>query len=259
MAGINAVVTGTGNPVVLLHGFCEDHTLWHDLAGHLSPRNKVIQLDLPGFGKSDLLSNGFSLKDIARIIHKYMSTQGFTRYAVIGHSLGGYIALSMAHQYPDSIHSTGLIHSTALADSTEKKANRNKAISFIEKHGTALFLEQFVPSLFYHKNREKLDREIQRVALMSKHVSSATITGYMSAMRDRPDHTDLLQVNNHNVLFVYGEKDALFTKIDITRQIKLIQNKHHVLCLKNTGHMGMYEASEQLQAKISEFLNQQFS
>lgn len=256
MAEIHATVTGKGKCVVLLHGFCEDHTLWHGTAEFLKSKYKIISIDLPGFGESSMLRKGFDLEDVAHAIHNFLAEKGYSHYSVLGHSLGGYVTLALAHLYPEAIKSIGLIHSTAMADAAEKKVNRNKAIAFIETHGSDLFLEQFVPTLFYPENRARLKQAMQDVTLMSRNITIGSIIGYMGAMRDRPDYTNQLLARVDSTLFIYGAHDELFSDADIAHQTNLIHNKQHVLCLENAAHMGMYEAPEELQIKIWEFLEQ---
>ena len=254
MPGIHASIHGKGHTVVLLHGFCEDHTLWDELGGHLKNNFEIISVDLPGFGSSQALSKGFGLEDVASAIHRYLLDDGYADYTVIGHSLGGYIALALAALYPESIRSFGLVHSTAFADSEDKKVNRNKAIAFINQYGVDPFLGQFVPSLFLPANKNRLSWAIAKVTAMAQDTPANVITGYMEAMRDRPDRSGLLK--NRRNLFVYGAFDQLFTTEDIVRQISLIENKDDILCLEKTAHMGMYEASETLLFKMSEFLKE---
>ncbi len=252
MASINAGIHGEGPTVVLLHGFCEDHTLWDEISAHLKQNFKVISIDLPGFGKSPVLPRGFNLADVAHAVQQNLLDNGLQNYTVIGHSLGGYVALALTHLYPESIAALGLIHSTAMADSEKKKVNRNKAIAFINTYGVEPFLGQFVPSLFLPANRIHLSWAIQKVTAMSHKSKAAVIIGYMEAMRDRPEYLGLLQASR--VLYIYGADDPLFSAEDIERQTSIIENKNNILCLDQTAHMGMYEAADTLCSKMSEFL-----
>ena len=254
MAGINASVHGEGPNVVLLHGFCEDHTLWDEISTQLKQNFKVISIDLPGFGKSPVLPKGFSLADVAHAIQRYLLDNGYQNYTVIGHSLGGYVALALADLDRESTVAFGLIHSTALADSEEKKVNRNKAIAFINKYGVEPFLGQFVPSLFLPANRIRLSWAIDKVTIMSYNSTADIIIGYMEAMRDRPGHLE--QLHDSRVLYIYGADDQLFSAEDIERQTSIIENKNNILCLDKTAHMGMYEAADTLYFKMSEFLSE---
>ena len=239
MAKINVAVSGKGPAVVLIHGFCEDLTIWDEVVDSLKHKFKVYAVDLPGFGQSAALKQNFTLGDVAQAIHEEILKLGVPRYAVIGHSLGGYIALELTARYPESIVNFSLVHSTALPDLPEKKLGRNKAIAFINQHGASAFLGQFVPSLFLPSNRVRLTWAIDKVKNMASNVTGKILTDYMKAMRDRPERIELLKTNNN--LFVYGAEDPLFTPDAIKEQIAVIKNKKDIVCLNSTAHMGMYE------------------
>ena len=101
---------GSGVPVVLLHGFCEDQSLWDDLLPQWAQHGRIITLDLPGFGKSAPLAQGFGIEEVAANIHDFLTRElKLTEYTVLGHSLGGYVSLALAANYPDYVQAFGLM------------------------------------------------------------------------------------------------------------------------------------------------------
>lgn len=252
---IYSKVAGKGLPVVLLHGYGEDHTLWDNLGTFLSKSFKIIALDLPGFGRSERLPGAFSIDEVAEKVHSYLSENlSIDQYVVLGHSLGGYVALSLAENHPKTILGFGLINSTAHEDSPDKQQNRVKTAKFILKHPASFFLESFVPNLFYEKNRRKFHEEIQFVIAMGNKLDSQLLADYMLAMKNRPDRSHLLAEFDH-VLFIGGEKDSGFTVKNQKTQISAIKNNANAHILRNVGHMSMYEAPEELQTISFRFLN----
>ena len=246
---------GQGLPVVLLHGYAEDHSLWNNLSKALAQQFQVISIDLPGFGKSDRLNGSFSLDDVGQEIFGLLSTQlKLSEVIVFGHSLGGYVTLSLAENHSSFLKGFGLINSTALADSPEKKQNRLKTANFIRKHGTSFFLDNFVPNLFYERNRSRLSQEIALVTRMGKNLSPELLADYMVAMKNRQDRLKLLSEFD-KVLFIGGEKDGGFSKNDYKVQISALKSTSIAHIFENVGHMSMYESPEKLSSLSISFLN----
>ena len=139
-------IRGNGFPVVFLHGYGENLSLWDKLTDYLSTEYQTISVDLPGFGQSKALEGPFSIEDVAETVYGYLSNDiNLSEYVIFGHSLGGYVTLAMADLYPENIKGFGLINSTSLEDSPEKKDNRAKTAQFIEKHGGSFFLKSLSP------------------------------------------------------------------------------------------------------------------
>ena len=251
---LNKEVAGSGLPVVLLHGFCEDLSLWENLVKPLAQQNKVITIDLPGFGKSDPIEDDLSIENVASLVHNTVVNElHINEYIVIGHSLGGYICLALADLYSESIIAFGLVNSTSFADTEEKKLVRIKAIDFINKHGVAKFLEGFVGNLFTPQNQKLLSEEMAKVLNMGIALPNATVTGYMEAMLNRPDRSFILSQQN-NVLFVGGTEDQHVPLPDNEKQLKLLHHPENGHIYDNVAHMGMYEAKNTFENAILNFL-----
>ncbi|MFL5728399.1 MAG: alpha/beta fold hydrolase, partial [Cytophagaceae bacterium] len=124
--------SGRGKTIVLVHGFCESQEIWKKTQAALSAHYRVICPDLPGFGKSPLKVKDISIAYYAEMIKELLAFLNVEKCCMIGHSLGGYITLAFAEKYSAMLSSFGLFHSTAFADSPEKKENRNKTIQFIQ-------------------------------------------------------------------------------------------------------------------------------
>lgn len=252
---LNSEVTGTGLPVLFIHGFGEDLSLWNGLRATLSKQFKVITIDLPGFGKSPSRETPFSLFDIADIVHNHMTKSlGIEQFVALGHSLGGYVCLSLAKTYPQSILAFGLINSTSYSDTKEKKANRLKTIDFINKHGSSFFLQSFVPNLFTPENQIKYAKDVLRVLQMGNNIPDSILTSYMLAMRNRPDLSDLLS-SQENILFVAGLLDPHFSYKDIMLETSLLKQFKNGHLFEDVAHMSMIEAEKQLEILITDFLD----
>ena len=142
-------VYGEGKTLVLIHGFAEDGNIWNGLSNQLKDNFRLIIPDIPGSGKSTILNNSqreVSIDDYAKVIFQILKKENSTTCTIIGHSMGGYITLAFANKYPDLLAGFGLFHSTAFADSEEKKQTRRKAIEFIKNNGAYAFLRTSIPS-----------------------------------------------------------------------------------------------------------------
>jgi len=240
---------GEGFPVLLIHGFCETHAIWKSLSNKLSKNNRVISIDLPGFGKSPLLPTPFSIDDVAEKVLEWLSFQQINNCIVIGHSLGGYVTLSMVGKRPQLFKAFGLFHSTAYSDSSEKKLSRNKVIEFVSNNGVQPFIESFIPPLFYNQT----NLHIPDVVELALETRMETLLSYVSAMRDRPDTTNVLGDFGGPILFIAGDKDGVVSPESLQQQ-SLLASEPTLLIMPETAHMGMFENEPLILNQIQFFL-----
>lgn len=244
---------GKGVPVVFLHGFCENLSIWNDFMPDIASNHRFISLDLPGFGGSPLLENT-TIENVGECVYQFLRNIGIDKCHIFGHSLGGYVALAIEEKHSEFTLSIGLIHSNAFADGEEKKINRNKSIEFIQKHGADTFLQTFVPSLFNPERREELQDTIQLLSNLTKETSQETMIAYTSAMRDRKDRSNLISQPGKAILFVAGAHDGLINmELSISHKALIQNGEFHVL--PNSGHVGMYEEPEMLVEILKNFLS----
>lgn len=249
LVGIHYKEYGSGEPVLLLHGFCETHFVWDHIARDISDSFHIIAIDLPGFGKSTSLVTPFTIAAVAEQILAFLKEKNIQAVSVIGHSLGGYVTLAMAKLAPKNIKSFGLFQSTAFADSDEKKLSRNKVIEFVEAHGVQPFIESFIPPLFHNPTNPHIP-EIVKLALTTP---KDTLIAYTQAMRDRPDNTRILSDFQGKILLIGGENDTVIPKDAIIKQAKMVHNATTIF-YPNTGHMAMFEVPEKVTRDLRNFL-----
>jgi pimeloyl-ACP methyl ester carboxylesterase len=240
MSSIFYSESGRGLPIIFLHGYCETSFIWRDFKNHLARRNRVITIDLPGFGKSPRINYAFSLKDVAAEIKQLLDDKKVSSSVMIGHSLGGYIGLAFAKQFPFALKGLGLFHSNVFADPTDKKENRTKLIEFIKSNGVKPFIKTFVPSLFYEKHRRNYDEVIDELSNAAEKTSPEMVMEYARAMRDRESSVEFIKRFRKPVMFIIGENDQSIPLKKSLEQAVMPANSH-VLRLKEVGHMGMFE------------------
>jgi pimeloyl-ACP methyl ester carboxylesterase len=253
-AGIFYADQGKGFPVVLIHGFCETHEIWRSFSQELSRNFRVIAIDLPGFGKSQLLQEPFSITDVGSKVLQCLHALKIESCIAIGHSLGGYVSLAMVDEQPKLFKGFGLFHSTAYPDAEDRKLSRNKVIEFVSKHGVAPFIESFIPPLFFRHDNP----HIAPVVRLASQTNVATLIAYVKAMRDRPDRTNVLREFEGAILFIAGEKDSGISPDSMRKQASLVAKVDFNL-LPEVAHMGMFENEDGTLSLVHKFLTQETS
>ena len=247
---------GKGKAVVLVHGFCEDHTIWSDYTQDLASRYRVIVPDLPGFGNSSPeYGEAVSIEYYARRVHELLehlipSEESIT---FIGHSLGGYVGLAFADLYPERINGLGLFHSTAFADNEEKKQSRDKVAQYIQDKGVPAFTDNFVEPLFYAGNRQRLAGEIDKIKQQARLTSKEGAVSATMAMKERTDRTSVLKESKVPVLFIAGKKDTSIP-LETSKEQFFFPSKSMIYILDHVGHMGMVEEKEECLTAVRAFI-----
>lgn len=241
---------GEGKVLLFIHGFPMHQSVWDDFGQRFADTSKVITIDLPGFGNSPVLPGSFTIDQVADQVINLLSEMHLLNVVVVGHSLGGYVALSMISKRPDLFSGLVLFHSTAFADSEEKKQSRDKAIEFIERNGVQTFTMNFIAPLFADPGNSA----IERVKVIASQSTKEAVVGYTKAMRNRADQIKTLKSFKKPTLFLAGEKDQGIPVESIHKQAAECQYPE-IHILQNVGHMGMFEKPEEIASKIKHFLN----
>jgi pimeloyl-ACP methyl ester carboxylesterase len=207
---ISYQIIGTGKPVLLIHGFGEDSSVWQNQIDVLKNNYQLIITDLPGSGKSQLIDD-MSIEGMSEVIKEIINIEALTssvgnNLKVFGHSMGGYITLALVEKYPALFSSFGLIHSTAFADNEEKKVARKKSIEFIHANGAYEFLKTTIPNLFYTINGNS-NPYINILIEQGKKFTNTALIAYYNAMINRPNRTAILKTFSNPILFIIGEHD----------------------------------------------------
>jgi pimeloyl-ACP methyl ester carboxylesterase len=242
---------GTGQPLILIHGFCESKEMWKTFSDHLSTSYQVYCPDLPGFGESPIEKEQISLEGTAVLLHEWMEENHIHHPIIIGHSLGGYVTLALAELMGQELKAIGLFHSTAFADDEEKKKTRNKTIDFVKKNGVDKFIDSFVPPLFSDQHRASLSEKIEELIVLGKKSSEKGILAFIAAMRDRKDRFEVWKTFKGPKLMISGELDPA-VKIESSRLHKLLATDYHEMI--GVGHMGMFESEIESLFILDEFL-----
>jgi pimeloyl-ACP methyl ester carboxylesterase len=251
---------GDGAVVVLLHGFGEDGTVWQNQYKAF-PELKLIIPDLPGSGRSELIED-MSMEGLAESVKTLIEHETASLFfkegephsvILIGHSMGGYITLAFAEKYHHMLRGFGLFHSTAYADSEEKKQIRQKGIDFIKSHGAIEFLKTSIPNLFSLVTKEKNPQLIEEQINGSHNFSAAALVSYYVSMINRPDRTQVLKQTHLPVLFVFGKYDTAVPLKDGLEQ-SYLPELSYIHILNESGHMGMIEERVEADRLLKDYI-----
>lgn len=236
---------GQGTPMVLLHGFPLDHHLWDEVLPLLEDTFDLIVPDLRGFGNSTMIDAPHSMDDYASDIASLLDHLNIQKAAIVGHSMGGYVALAFARLYPGRVGGLGLVSSQVLADAPERKEGRYKSAADVEANGIGSVVEAMAPKFTAEEKLQAYAREA-----MQRQQPAAYI-GALKAMAERADSTSLLSslrepqggAFHFPVVVIHGDADALIP-IDRAREVKQALPQAHLVEIQGVGHMPMMEAAE---------------
>src|SRR4030095_1641795 len=266
-------VVGSGGLVVFIHGFGENGEFWmppqtppkERLApifenASLLSKFKFIIPDVPGAGNSEMIDD-MSVEGMAEVIKVIIDTEspkvppsgGFRGACIIGHSMGGYISLAVAEKYPQYVKGLGLFHSTAYADTEEKKSARRKGIQFIKEHGAFEFLQTANYNLFSQISKDKMAGLIDEFIDSLRNFKAEALVSYYEAMIRRPDRSSILKNLQIPMLFVAGKYDTAIPLNDVLEQCHLPEISYfHTLA--QSGHMGTMEEAGKSNSILNDYI-----
>lgn len=251
MSFIHHQVKGEGQPLILIHGFCETSDIWSPLVENLLKEIQVVTVDLPGFGRSELSNAEITIEEIGSWMNDWLLSNNFKNPIIMGHSLGGYVCLAMISQKPDLFAGLGLIHSTAKADSETKRVNRNKVMEFVKSNGVRVYVDSFIPGLYYDKNHPTVDFALE----IARKTTESTFLAYTLAMRNRPSTEHVLANLRVPAVIIGGQNDPVIDLKSLEEQAKL-NEMIRFFTLKKAAHMGMLEAEIETATLVNKYVTE---
>jgi pimeloyl-ACP methyl ester carboxylesterase len=240
--------------VVLLHGYLENLNVWDDLAGLLQPFVRVVSLDLPGHGISEVRGPVHTMDFLADVVHGALVELGVAKYTVIGHSMGGYVALALAARHPEVLDGLVLFSSTPNADSPEKREAREREIAIVES-GKKELLSRTIPGRgFAPQNRTRMADLVEDFAELVMLTEDEGITALLRGMAARVDTNEMLRSLPVPQLFLLGRHDE-YIGAEIAADMIARHPQATVAWLDASGHNGMVEEPRAAADAILEFIN----
>jgi len=234
-------------PLVLLHGYPLDHSIWEPLAARLENEYDLIMPDLRGFGETQVAETDFKMSEYAADLAGLLDQLDIEKAAVVGHSMGGYVALEFVRAHPKRVLGLGLVSSQTLADTPERKAGRHQEAEAILAHGVKDVAEGMSGKL---TAKPDLQAWLKELILRQR---PAGLAGALRAMAERPDMTSLLAGFDLPLALVHGSDDALIP-IERARSAKVTVPGAHLTEIPDAGHMPMMEAPLETAEGLREWL-----
>ncbi|NLP57162.1 alpha/beta fold hydrolase [Lutibacter sp. B1] len=242
--------TGKGKAVVLLHGFLENRAMWNTITEVYSQKYRVVCIDLLGHGETESHGYVHTMEDQALMIKKVLDHLKLRKYILIGHSMGGYIALEFAKLFPKNIKGLCLMNSTALPDSKEKIMNRNRGIKAV-KQNHKTFVRLSIPMLFAEKNRELYKKEIEEITNEALKISPQGIIAALEGMKIRKNNTSILKNASYPIQMIIGKEDPA---LDYNSLIEQTKNTKVQKVEFPDGHMSHIENKNELVSVLNSFI-----
>lgn len=242
---------GKGRVVVLLHGFLESLDVFKELSSKLATSFRVIAIDLPGHGQTPCVGYIHTMELMAECIKEVMDSLHLKKYVVVGHSMGGYVALAFAELFPQHMKGLCLFHSTAMPDSEEKKKNRERVAEIVKNDHSQLVAE-LIPKLFDPENVSLLKTEVAHAKQIALDTPQEGIVAALRGMKERPSREMVLKNSKFPVLFIIGKKDVILAWENLLLLASLPKRSFNIV-LEHAGHMGFYEAPEETFKALRKF------
>jgi pimeloyl-ACP methyl ester carboxylesterase len=226
--------------------------MWRGFVPELSKHFNVICIDLLGQGESGSLGYVHSMEEHALAVLKVLEAENIERFSVVGHSMGGYIALAIAKLTQERIEKLVLFHSTAVADSDERRKDRERIIELLKKN-KSVYVKTVIPSLFAEETRIGLKKEIREVIQIANGFSVQGIAANIRGMMQREQAFDVLRDAAFKALILHGRLDPVIQTESVEEQARLNKNIQ-LEVVDHIGHMGHLEAPETSLDILTHFL-----
>ncbi len=242
-----------GRCVVLLHGYLESLLVWEEFVPLLYKHLRVVTLDLPGHGISEVKGETHSMEFLADTVADGLRALGIERCTIVGHSMGGYAALALLERHPEMLDGIVLLSSTPNADTPEKAENRRREIALV-RAGKKDALARVAPEAgFAPQNRRRMKDAIEDLTEQVAITEEEGIIALLNGMIARKDRNDLLRNSPVPQLFIFGRHDG-YIPAETAEALAAAHPQAQAAWLENAGHMGFLEEPEATAQALLQFV-----
>lgn len=234
-------IIGEGEPLVLLHGFLEDPSMYDSVKSDCAKKRKLILIDLPGHGKSQHIQQWNGMEQMAAMVWDVLEHLNLEGIHIIGHSLGGYIACQLLENQANKISEITLLNSTARADNPQRKKDRDRVIKVV-KSNLGILANEAIPNLFH--DRFAHEETILNMIHSASSLKTEGVISAIKAMRDRKDKTELLKKNGQKVNYIIGKYDNILAFEEMQKEVEFVKPKS--VRILETGHVSVIEGELKL-------------
>lgn len=244
---------GSGDTIVLLHGYLESSEVWNGFEEDLTTKFRVISIDLPGHGHSDIYGETHTMEFMATVVKGLLDSINIDKVFLTGHSLGGYVTLAFLELFPDSLSGYCLFHSQPFADPPAAIEKRRREIDIVKKGKKNLMYPDNVMRMFASSNLEEFSEALQRSNYIASQIPGEGIIAVLNGMMARPARVSVMEEGRVPCLWILGSMDNYIPYDIIQSEVRLPGNGK-VLVLRESGHLGFIEEESKSVKVITDFV-----
>ncbi len=249
---------GTGPVILLIHGYLETGEIWDSFADKLAGSYRVLTIDLPGHGQSDIFNHVHTMEFMATVAEHLLKSIGAEKAFVTGHSMGGYVTLAFLEMFPQRLSGYCLFHSHPFADTTEVLKRRQNDIRMVEAGQKFMLYPESVKKMYADSNLEKFHNAFERSKRIASEIRPEGITAVLRGMMARPSRVHIMEEGKVPCLWILGALDNYIQCDSMKTRVKLPPNAELVI-LENSGHMGFIEEEDKAVTTLNNFLKKIFA
>jgi 3-oxoadipate enol-lactonase len=243
-----------GHPLLLVHGFPLDHTIWQPQIDFFVDHCRVIAPDLRGFGRSGVTAGTVTMEQMADDLNALLGALNVTDKVIFcGLSMGGYISWQFWRKYQQRVLAMIMCDTRALPDTAEGATGRRKLAAGTLKDGSSAAANAMLPKFFASNTKDNQPDLVERVRAMMERNSPAGIAAALEGMAVRPDARDLLPTIGVPALVVVGEQDSISTVAEMREIADAIPDAGWVV-VPDAGHLAVVENPAVVNEAIAEFI-----
>ncbi len=249
-----AVDRGAGVPVVLVHGFPLDHTMWEAQIEALAQRYRVVAPDLRGFGRSGVTDGKVTMEQFADDLAGMLDALGIGEPVVLcGLSMGGYVAWQFRRRHADRLRALVLCDTRAVADSPEAARGRLETADRVAGEGPASLVDAMLPKLLAESSRKRSPHVAESIRRVIRTADARGVAAAARGMAERPDVTSELAGIDCPTLVLVGRLDRLSTPDEMRAMAEAIPGAR-LTVIPDAGHMSPMENPTDFNAALLDFL-----
>ena len=243
---------GSGLPVIFLHAFPLNRTMWDPQVTALVADCRCIPIDMRGFGESAVVGP-YSVERFADDVAGVLDTLQIERAVIVGLSMGGYVAFALWRRHRERVRAFVLADTRATADTIEIIERRRSMIDAAEEHGSAAVANMQISGLMGKTTRDKRPDIYDAMHRMMSQAPSDGVIGALEALIERPDSTPTLRTIDVPTLVVVGDEDVITPPKDVRALHSAIAGSRLEI-LRQAGHLSNVERPAAFNTIVSEFL-----
>jgi len=241
-------------PVIFLHGFPFDKSMWDDQLDSLKDSNRLIACDIRGFGKSKDEDTPLSIDLFSEDLIAFMDKLTIKKAILCGLSMGGFISLNAVKRFPERFVALILCDTQCIADTTEVKENRYKVIEQINRDGAKEFNEKFTKSVFHPDSLTKKKELVENLRSIVFANSKEIIMAGLVALAERSETCSILDLIRIPTLIICGREDEVTPLLESEFMHEHIKGSQ-LKIIENAGHVSNLEHPEEFNKYLHDFLN----